>query len=106
MGRGRRRLLKAERGEVIDVIHGRRARYGALAAKAAALPVPAKVALKPAEKCTLLGRPVQRLDQGAKVTGAAQFGIDVRLPGMVYATVAACPAFGGRLKGVDDSRPP
>jgi isoquinoline 1-oxidoreductase beta subunit len=97
-------LLKAERGEVIDVIHGRRAWYGALAARAAALPVPAKVALKPADKCTLLGKPIQRVDQMAKIKGEAVFGIDVRLPGMVYATVAACPAFGGKLKRVDDTK--
>ena len=97
-------LLRAERGEVIDVLHGRRARYGTLAAKAAALPVPAKVTLKPAEKCTLLGKPIQRVDQLGKIKGEAVFGIDVRLPGMVYATVAACPAFGGKLKSVDEAK--
>jgi len=89
----------AERGEVI--CGDRRATYQSLARAAAALPVPTQVKLKGPGEWKLLGKPIPRLDQGAKVTGAAQFGIDVRLPGLKYASVAACPVFGGKLKSVD-----
>jgi isoquinoline 1-oxidoreductase beta subunit len=95
-------VLHADRGAVVHNLSGRRAPYGELAAAAAKLKVPKDVPLKPADKCALLGKPIQRVDQVDKVTGAAQFGIDVRLPGMLVATVAACPAFGGRLRSVDD----
>ena len=97
-------VLRAERGLVINGLTGARASYGSLAAKAAKLKVPETVALKPADKCALLGKPVQRVDQLGKINGAALFGIDVRLPGMTFATVAACPAFGGKLRGVDESK--
>ncbi len=52
----------------------------------------------------LIGTPAKRVDSAAKVDGTAMFGIDVRLPGMKIATVAACPVFGGKLRSVDDSR--
>jgi isoquinoline 1-oxidoreductase subunit beta len=90
---------RAERGEV--VCGEKRASYQSLASAAAALPVPADVKLKGPAEWKLLGKPIPRLDQGAKVTGAAQFGIDTRLPGLKFASVAACPVFGGKLKGVD-----
>jgi CO/xanthine dehydrogenase Mo-binding subunit len=94
---------RAERGEVIHTTSRRRATYGSLAKAAAALPLPAKVATKAPGDCRLLGKPIPRIDQADKVAGRAQFGIDVRLPGMLYATVATSPAFGGKLKGVDDA---
>jgi CO/xanthine dehydrogenase Mo-binding subunit len=97
-------LLRAEHGEVIDALHGRRARYGALAAHAAKLKVPKTVALKTPGRWTLIGKPVQRIDQVDKIRGQAMFGIDIRLPGMLVATVAACPTFGGKLRSVDDSK--
>jgi isoquinoline 1-oxidoreductase beta subunit len=89
------------------VIHppsGRRLTYGALADKAATLPLPDRIALKEPKDFKLIGTPAKRLEGRAKVDGTAQFGIDVRLPGMKIATVAACPVFGGRLGGVDDTR--
>ncbi len=95
--------LTAERGDVIHARTGHKATYGSLAKAAAALPVPAKVTLKEPGQCRLLGKPIPRIDQADKVVGRAQFGIDVKLPGMVFATVAACPAFGGKLKSVDDA---
>jgi isoquinoline 1-oxidoreductase beta subunit len=94
----------ADRGQVIHGPTGRRLDYGALVDRAAALPVPGKVALKDPKDWKLIGTPAKRLDAPAKVTGAAQFGIDVRLPGMKVATVAACPVFGGKLASVDDTR--
>jgi isoquinoline 1-oxidoreductase beta subunit len=95
---------RAEHGVVIHPPSGRRLTYGALADKAANQPLPNRTALKEPKDFKLIGTPVKRLDGRAKVDGTAQFGIDVRLPGMKIATVAACPVFGGKLAGVDDTR--
>ena len=78
--------------------------YGALAEKAAGLPVPTKVTLKDPKEFKLIGTPAKRLDTPDKVNGKAQYGIDVRLPGMKIATVAASPVVGGKVVEVDDHR--
>jgi len=95
---------RAERGTVIHVPTGRRVTYGALADAAARLPVPDTVTLKDPKDFRLIGTPAKRLDSPDKVNGKAQFGIDVKVPGMKVATVAACPVFGGKLAGVDESK--
>jgi isoquinoline 1-oxidoreductase beta subunit len=94
----------AARGEVIHVPTGRRLSYGALVDKAAALPLPRNVPLKDPKDFKLIGTPAKRLDAPDKVNGTAQFGIDVKVPGMKVATVAACPVFGGKLASVGDSK--
>ncbi len=83
---------------------GERLNYGALADAAAKLPVPEKVTLKDAKDFTLIGTPAKRLDTPDKTNGKAAFGIDAMLPGMKFATVAACPVFGGKLASVNDSK--
>src|SRR5215469_1375966 len=95
---------RAEKGVVSHSATGRKLGYGELAAKAASLPVPEKAALKDPKDFTLIGTSAKRLDTPAKVNGKAIFGIDTRLPGMKFATLAICPVFGGKLKGVDDSK--
>lgn len=80
---------------------GRTARYGELAAEAAKLSVPASPRLKQRQDYKIVGRSVPRLDIPAKVTGAMQYGIDLQLPGMLYATVKAAPVHGGKLTSVD-----
>jgi isoquinoline 1-oxidoreductase beta subunit len=95
---------RAEKGEIIHVPTGRRVSYGNLVDVAATLPVPEKVALRDPKDFKLIGTPVKRLDAPEKVNGTAQYGIDVRIPGMKVATVAACPVFGGKLESVDDSK--
>jgi isoquinoline 1-oxidoreductase subunit beta len=95
---------RAEKGEVIHTASGRRLKYGALVDTVAALPVPADVALKDPKDFTLIGTSAKRLDTPDKVNGKAQFSIDVKVPGMKIASVAACPVFGGRLVAVDDSK--
>src|SRR2546429_1820508 len=92
---------RAERGEVVHPPTGRRLGYGALVDRAATLPVPRDPPLKDPKDWTLIRTPAKRLDGPDKVNGAAQFGIDVRLPGMKVATLAACPVFGGKLASVD-----
>jgi isoquinoline 1-oxidoreductase beta subunit len=93
-----------QRGVVSHDKSGRKLSYGALAAAAAALPVPAKVLLKDPAAFSLIGKPLRRIDSADKVTGATQFGIDARLPGMKIATVRSCPTFGGKLKSVQEDR--
>ena len=95
---------RAEKGEVIHGPTGRRTYYGNLVDKAATLPVPEKVALKDPKDFKLIGTPAKRLDAQEKVNGSARYGIDVKLPGMKVATLAACPVFGGKLESVDDSK--
>ncbi len=94
----------AARAEITHAASGRKVSYGAVAAAAARLPVPKRVALKSPQDFAVIGKPTHRLDGADKVTGKAQFGIDVRLPDMKIATVAACPVFGGRLRSVDDEK--
>ncbi len=94
----------AARGTVIHGPTNRSLGYGALVDKAATLRVPSRVPLKDPKDFKLIGTPAKRVDAPAKVDGTAQFGIDVRLPDMKVATLAACPVFGGRLASVDDAR--
>ena len=93
----------AQKGEVVHVSTRRRAPYGALVDIAATLPVPTNVPLKSPNEFELIGKPVKRLDSPIKVWGEARFGIDATVPGMLIATVAACPVPGGKLKDVDES---
>src|SRR5438309_2707664 len=95
---------RAERSEVIHGPTGRRLGYGALVDQAATLPVPPNPPLKDPKDWRLIGTPAKRLDSPDKVNGGAQFGIDVRLPGMKVATLAACPVVGGTLASVDDAK--
>jgi isoquinoline 1-oxidoreductase beta subunit len=84
---------------------GKKATYGQLAAKAAAVEVPKDVPLKPSSQFKLVGNTKQkRLDTEAKVKGTAQFGIDTRVPGMLYAAVAMSPIIGGKVASFDDAR--
>ncbi|WP_157201005.1 xanthine dehydrogenase family protein molybdopterin-binding subunit [Massilia sp. Root351] len=91
-------------GVVTHQASGRKLTYGELAAKAATMPPPTEVPLKPASAFRLVGTPAKRLDIAAKVNGTAKFGIDAQAPGMKVAAVAACPVFGGKLASVDDSK--
>ncbi len=71
--------------------------YGQLASLAAQMPVPANPALVPDASLRYVGTDVKRVDIPAKVNGSAVYGMDVRLPNMVYAAVKHCPTFGGTL---------
>jgi isoquinoline 1-oxidoreductase subunit beta len=93
----------ARDGGVFHEASGRSAAYGELAGEAANVSLPEEPAIKTPEQFKLIGRSQARLDTPAKVTGAAKFGIDTRLPGMVYAAVANCPVFGGKVKSYDEA---
>jgi isoquinoline 1-oxidoreductase beta subunit len=93
----------ASRGVVTHGASGRSLPYGELVEDAARQPVPKDVPLKDASQWRIIGKPIKRLDTPGKVDGSAVFGIDIRLPDMKVAAVAACPVFGGKLRGVDDA---
>jgi isoquinoline 1-oxidoreductase beta subunit len=95
--------LKTESGKVLDPALGKSLSYGELAEKAAQQKVPSGVALKPREQWRYLGKAQPKLDMEAKVTGKATFGIDVRLPDMVFATVRMNPRQGAVMTGMDAS---
>jgi isoquinoline 1-oxidoreductase subunit beta len=80
---------------------GRSATYGELAPQAALLTPPGHPQLKSRDSYTIVGKPTQRIDIPAKVNGSATYGVDVTLPDMVYATIAAAPVFGAKLVSVD-----
>jgi len=97
-----RAALKADQGYVTGP-GGKRASYGHLAAAASKLPVPEKVALKDPKDFTIVGKRTKRLDSPAKVRGTAEYGIDVKLPGMLYASLEQCPVIGGKVASFDAS---
>ena len=90
----------ASNGRIVGA-GGRSASYGQLAEAAARLPVPKEVPLKQPADFRLIGKPLARLDTPAKVDGTAEFGLDVQLPGMLYAVIALCPTLGGKIGSVD-----
>jgi isoquinoline 1-oxidoreductase subunit beta len=92
---------RAENGKVIHPASGRNINYGAVAAAAAQVKLDAEPAIKTPEQFKLLGTSLNRLDVPLKVNGSATYGIDVRLPDMLYAAVMTCPVFGGALKRYD-----
>src|SRR5437879_12576216 len=91
------------------ILHGARKSfltYGELVSDAAQLPVPDfnTVPLKNSNDFTIVGHDTRRFEDRDKATGAAIFGLDSRAPGMLYAVVARCPVFGGKLKFLDAAK--
>jgi len=89
------------------VTHGptkRRLSYGKLAEAAAKLEAPKNVKLKDPKEWKVIGKPVARLDTRDKVTGRQVYGFDLKLPGMLVATIKECPVFGGKVKSFDAAR--
>jgi isoquinoline 1-oxidoreductase beta subunit len=83
---------------------GKKLGYGAVAAAAAQLEPPKEVKLKDPKDWKIAGKPLKRLDTLDKVTGKQVFGIDFTMPGMLVASVRACPVIGGKLKSFDASK--
>src|SRR6185503_10239116 len=90
-----------EPGSVTHPESGRRIAYGALADKAAIVAVPADPPLKDPKDFRILNTRVRRRDTPSKVNGSAEFGIDVRMPGMLFASVERSPVFGGKVLTFD-----
>jgi isoquinoline 1-oxidoreductase beta subunit len=101
--------LTTRDGEVIQsgtdkAVTGRRLPFSALVADAAALPLPKDPPLKAPRDFTLVGKTPPRTDTPLKIAGQAVYGIDVRVPGMLFAAVARSPVFGGSVARVDDRK--
>lgn len=96
-----RSQCRAENNSVINTATNARLSYGSLAEAASKVTPPANVAVKDFTKFRLIGTSPKRLDTKLKVTGKAQYGIDIRVPGMQYASLERCPVFGGKVAGFD-----
>ncbi len=96
---------RAEKGRVTHK-GGKSIEYGKLVDKAAKMPVPKEVKVKDSKQWKMIGKPIHRLDSPSKVEGKAEFGLDVKLPGMLTVLIAHSPVFGGKVKSfnADKSR--
>jgi isoquinoline 1-oxidoreductase beta subunit len=101
--RARTRDCRTQQGTVIHVPSGRTLTYAELAARTAQLSPPKRVRLTPREEWRLLGHPAPRLDIPAMVTGQLVYGIDMRLPNMLVASITRSPVISGRVKNFDAS---
>jgi isoquinoline 1-oxidoreductase beta subunit len=88
------------------VVHpsGKKLGYGELASKAATMHVPTSLRLKEPKDFKILGKRFKKLDSPSKVNGSAKFGIDIRVPGMLFASIERCPVFGGKVASFDASK--
>jgi isoquinoline 1-oxidoreductase subunit beta len=96
----------ARQSMVVHKPSGRKLTYGELVGVASSLPIPdaEKIPLKTAKNYRYIGKPMPRVDTPAKITGSGILGIDVRVPGMLYAVIARCPQFGGKPKSFDTAQ--
>jgi isoquinoline 1-oxidoreductase beta subunit len=96
--------IRTANGEAVHEASGRRLAYAALIDRAQGLTPPKDPPLKDIEDFKLIGSPLKRLDTPDKVNGKVVYGIDVMPPGVKFATLAACPVFGGTVGHVDDAK--
>ncbi len=96
--------LSVSKGVITHAASGRSTSYGRVASAAAQLPAPdpKTLTLRNPRQWKIAGKPVKRLDTAPKVMGRQNYAIDIRLPGMVYAAIQACPVFGGKLVSFDE----
>jgi isoquinoline 1-oxidoreductase beta subunit len=96
--------IRTDSSTAIHDASGRRLAYAALIDRAHGLTPPKDPVLKDPKDFKLIGKPLKRLDTPDKVNGKVVYGIDVMPPGVKFATIAACPVFGGKVGHVDDSK--
>ena len=90
-------------GKITHVSTGKVLAFGALVAEAAAIRLDKEPDIKTPDQYTLVGKWTPRLDTAPKLDGSAEFGIDAKVPGMVYAAVVSAPEFGAKLGSVDEA---
>ena len=96
----------AEKGVIVHQASNRTVTYGQVAEAAGKLDVPTNITLRDPHTWTIAGQPLKRLDTADKLVGKTMFGIDTRLPNMLYAAIRACPTFGGKVKSIDEAEMP
>ncbi len=94
----------AAKGVIRHAASGRSTSYGKVAAAASKLTPPSEVKLKPAKDWSIAGQRLARLDTVEKTTGKQVYGADLLLPGMLNASIVACPVFGGTRKSFDAAK--
>ena len=92
-----------DKGMIFHKASGNKINYGAVADAANKMEPPAEVTLKDPKDWKIIGQPKMRLDTAEKLTGELKYGHDIELPGMVMASVKACPILGGKLKSFEPS---
>ena len=95
---------KAEASVITHTPSGRKTTYGKVASAAAKLEVPKEVKLKDPKDWKVAGKPVKRLDTVDKLTGKQVYAIDVKLPGMLNASIMDAPVFGAKVKSYDEAK--
>jgi isoquinoline 1-oxidoreductase subunit beta len=96
--------VSADNGVLTHRPSGRTTTYGKVAEAAAKLEPPKDVPLKDPKDWKIVGKGVKRLDTADKVTGKQVYGADLKLPGMLSATIKECPVFGGKVKSFDAAK--
>ncbi len=94
----------AAAGVITHTPSARKTTFGKVAAAAAGIPPPTRVRLKDPKNWRLCGKPVRQITAPAKINGSLIYAADVRLPDMLFATIAQCPVFGGSIKSVDEAK--
>jgi isoquinoline 1-oxidoreductase beta subunit len=94
----------AENSVITHTKSGRKTTFGKVATAAAKIDPPKDIPLKDPKTWTIAGKPLPRLDTPPKIVGKPLYGIDVRLPNMLYAAISACPVFGGKLASYDEAK--
>jgi isoquinoline 1-oxidoreductase subunit beta len=94
---------RAAKSVITHGLSGRTLSYGDVANDAAELQPPGEILLKDPSEWTLIGKSVKRLDTRDKIDGKLQFGIDLKMDGLLNAAISACPVFGGKLKSYDEA---
>jgi isoquinoline 1-oxidoreductase beta subunit len=94
----------AANGVITHKPSNRSTTYGKVADAAGKVEAPTEIKLKDPKDWKIIGKGIKRLDTADKVTGKAIYGIDVRLPGMLYAAIKACPVNGGKVKSFDAAK--
>src|SRR5215475_1046407 len=95
---------KVEAGIITHTPTGRKTTYGKIANAAAQLEPPKDVNLKDPKDWKIIGKPLARLDTADKLTGKQVYAIDVKLPGMLSASIMDAPVFGAKIKSYDDTK--
>ncbi len=98
--------LRVAGGVITHAASGRSTTYGKVAAAAAKLtpPDPKGIALKDPKNWKIAGKPLRRLDTADKLNGQKIYAIDLKMPGMLHATVKSCPVYGGKLASFDEAK--
>jgi isoquinoline 1-oxidoreductase beta subunit len=95
---------RASNSVITHTPSGRTTTYGKVADAAAKIEPPRDVKLKDPKDWKIAGKPLKRLDTADKLTGKQLYSIDIKLPGMLYAAIRACPVHGGKVKSFDAAK--